>query len=182
MGFLDIILSVILVIALFKGLKNGLFIELASLISLVLGIYVALKFSFLMRDVLSGFLHWKPNTIQTIAFILTFILVVVAVTFIAKILTGIADLAFLGWINKLAGGFFRVLKTILILGIIFTIFEKMNYNNYIAKKETLDQSMFYNPIQKTARYIYPSLEQWYFEIKEKQSATQNEDQENNSPE
>jgi membrane protein required for colicin V production len=109
-------------------------------------------------------------------------LVVVAVTFIAKILTGIADLAFLGWINKLAGGFFRVLKTILILGIIFTIFEKMNYNNYIAKKETVNQSIFYNPIQKTARYIYPSLEQWYFEIKEKQSATQNEDQENNSPE
>jgi membrane protein required for colicin V production len=48
-----------------------------------------------MRDTLGGFFTLKPNTIQTIAFVLTFILVVI-VTFIAKILTGIADLAFFG--------------------------------------------------------------------------------------
>ncbi|MDG2431196.1 CvpA family protein [Flavobacterium sp.] len=169
MGFLDIVLGVLLVYSLYKGVMNGLFVEIASLISLLLGIYFAIKFSFLMRDSLAGFLHWKPNTIQTIAFILTFILVVIGVTLLAKILTGIADLAFLGWINKLGGGFFRVLKTVLILGTLFTVFEKMNYNNILAKKETLDQSLFYNPIQKTAQFFYPSLEKWYGEFKSKTS-------------
>jgi membrane protein required for colicin V production len=169
MGVLDIILGVLLVYSLYKGVMNGLFVEIASLISLLLGIYFAIKFSFLMRDSLAGFLHWKPNTIQTIAFILTFILVVIGVTLLAKILTGIADLAFLGWINKLGGGFFRVLKTILILGTLFTVFEKMNYNNILAKKETLDQSLFYHPIQKTAQFFYPSLEKWYGEFKSKTS-------------
>jgi len=175
MGFLDIVLGVLLAYALYKGVMNGLFVEIASLISLILGIYFAIKFSFLMRDALGGFLHWKPNTIQTIAFVLTFILVVIGVTLLAKILTGVADLAFLGWINKLGGGFFRVLKMVLILGTLFTVFEKMNYNNILAKKETLDQSLFYNPIQKTAQFFYPSLEKWYGEFKDKSSSSADSD-------
>jgi membrane protein required for colicin V production len=167
MGFLDIVLGILLVYSLYKGVMNGLFVEIASLISLILGIYFAIKFSFLIRDSLAGFMHWKPNTIQTIAFILTFIVVIIGVMLLAKILTGIADLAFLGWINKLGGGFFRVLKTVLILGTLFTVFEKMNYNNILAKKETLDQSLFYNPIKKTAKFFYPSLEKWYDNVKRK---------------
>jgi membrane protein required for colicin V production len=167
MGFLDIILGVLLAFALYKGIRNGLFVELASLVSLLAGIYFAVKFSSFMRDILIRYVKWNPNTIQVVAFILTFIAVVVVVTILGKFLTGIADFAFLGWLNKLGGGFFRVLKTILIISIVFAIFEKINYNNILAKKETLDNSLFYNPIQKTAGYMYPSLKEWYGSLKKK---------------
>lgn len=165
MGLLDIILGVLLAFAFYKGIKNGLFIELASLISLIVGIYVAIKFSSFMKGVLSGFVHWNPNTIQVVAFVLTFMLVVIGISIFAKILTQVNDLAFLGWLNKLGGGLFRVLKTVLIVSIVFTVFEKINYNNFLAKKETLDNSLFYNPIQKTAGYIFPSIKNWYQEWK-----------------
>ncbi|MFV5685174.1 CvpA family protein [Flavobacterium sp. GB2R13] len=161
MSFLDIVLGALLAFALYKGVRNGLFVELASLISLIVGIYFAIKFSSLIKGMLAGFVHWNPYTIQVIAFVLTFILVVIGISLLGKFLTGIADLAFLGWLNKLGGGFFRVLKTVLILGIVFAVFEKINYHNFIAKKETLDKSLFYNPIQKTAQFMYPSLEKWY---------------------
>ena len=167
MGFLDIILGVVLAFALYKGIRNGLFVELASLVSLLLGIYVAVKFSSFMKEFLAGFVKWNPNTIQVIAFVLTFILVVIGVSLLGKFLTGIADFAFLGWLNSIGGGFFRVLKTILILGILFKVFEKINYHNFLAKKETLDNSLFYNPIQKTAGYMYPSIESWYDDLKKK---------------
>ncbi|RYJ53133.1 CvpA family protein [Flavobacterium petrolei] len=167
MGFLDIILGVLLAFAFYKGLKNGLFVELASLVSLLAGIYFAVKFSSFIRDILMGYVKWNPNTIQVVAFILTFIAVVVLVTILGKFLTGIADFAFLGWLNKLGGGFFRVLKTVLIISIVFAVFEKINYNNILAKKETLDHSLFYNPIQKTAGYMYPSLKEWYSSLKKK---------------
>ena len=167
MGFLDIILGVLLAFAFYKGIRNGLFVELASLVSLLAGIYFAVKFSSFMRDILVGYVKWNPNTIQVVAFILTFIAVVVLVTILGKFLTGIADFAFLGWLNKLGGGFFRVLKTVLIISIVFAVFEKINYNNILAKKETLDNSLFYNPIQKTAGYMYPSLKEWYSGLKKK---------------
>lgn len=167
MSFLDIILGVILVIGLFKGIKNGLFVELASLISLILGIYIAIKFSSFAKEILSGFVHWNPKTIQIFAFLITFFLVVVIISIMAKFLTSVADFAQLGVMNKLGGGFFRLLKTILILSIFLNLFEKINFNNILAKKETLDNSLFYRPIQKTAGFIYPSIEKWYDGLKKK---------------
>lgn len=167
MSFLDIVLGALLVYGFFKGLRNGLFIELASLISLLAGIYFAIKFSSLMKNILSGFVHWNPKTIQITAFIITFIIVVVGISLLAKMLTGIANFAFLGFINSLGGGFVHVLKTILIISIFLALFEKINFDNTFAKKETLDKSLFYRPIQKVAGYIYPSIEKWYSELKEK---------------
>lgn len=168
MGFLDIILGALLAFALYKGTVNGLFIEIASFFSLLFGVYLAVKFSVITKDILSGFVHWNPNTVQVTAFILTFILVVIGIHFLAKILTGIVDFAFLGWINKLGGGLFRTLKTVLVVGIVFSVFEKINYNHFFAKKETLDQSTFYYPIQKTAAFMYPCITEWYGTIKKEQ--------------
>ena len=165
MSFLDIIVCALLVFAFYKGVVNGLFVELASLISLILGIYFAVKFSSFVKELLMGFVKWNPNSIQIVAFILTFIVVVIAIHLLGKFLTGIANFAFLGWLNKLGGGFFRVLKTVLIVSIVFSVFEKINYNNYLAKKETLDNSIFFNPIQKIAGYVFPSIKKGYEEMK-----------------
>jgi membrane protein required for colicin V production len=167
MSFLDIILGVLLAYGMFQGIRNGLFVELASLISLILGIYVAIKFSYLARVMLSGLVHWNPKTIQITAFVITFLVVVIGISIMAKVLTSVADFAQLGVINNLGGGFFRLIKTILIASIFFNLFEKVNFNNIIAKKETLDNSLFYRPIQKTAGFIYPSIEKWYDDLKKK---------------
>ena len=161
MSFLDIVLGGLLCYSIYKGLRSGLFIELASLVSLVLGIYFAVKFSSFTSEVLSRFVHFNPKTIQVFSFIITFIVVIFGISFFAKFLTGIANFAHLGWINKLGGGFFRLLKTVLLTSIFLNLFEKINFNNSFAKKETLDKSFFYRPIQKTARFIYPSIEKWY---------------------
>ena len=165
MSFLDIVLGILLVYGLFQGIRNGLFVELASLISLILGIYIAIKFSSFAKEILAGFVHWNPKTIQIFAFLITFLLVVLVISLLAKFLTGVADFAQLGVINKLGGGFFRLLKTILIISIFLNLFEKINFNNTFAKKETLDNSLFYRPIQKTAGFIYPSIEKWYDDLK-----------------
>jgi membrane protein required for colicin V production len=167
MSFLDIVLGSLLAYGLYKGIRNGLFVELASLISLLLGIYFAIKFSSLVKETLSSFVDWNPKTIQIVAFIVTFVLVVVAISLLAKFLTRMASFAYLGWLNKAGGGFFRMLKTVLILSIFLNFFEKMNYNNFLAKKETLDKSLFFHPIQKTAGFIYPSIEKWYGNLKKK---------------
>jgi membrane protein required for colicin V production len=166
MSFLDIVLGAFLLYALFKGMKNGLFIELASLLSLILGIYIAIKFSYMIREMLAGHVSWSAKYIEIIAFGLTFIAVVLAVHVLAKVLTGIMDFAFLGIFNKLAGAAFSVLKTILLLSIVINLFQKININNMIAKEETLNKSLFYNPIQEVSKYIYPSLEKWYANFKE----------------
>ena len=170
MGFLDIILGVLLAFAFYKGLKNGLFVEVASLLALVAGIYLAIKFSSLVGAIFTGIVpSWNPKYIEISAFIITFLLVVIGIYLSAKILTKLADFAFLGWINKLAGVIFSLLKTILALSVVLFIFEKININNMLLSKETQENSIFYNPIQNISKAIYPTIEGWYDELKKEVS-------------
>ena len=161
MSFIDIIFAGLLSYALYKGLKNGLFVELASLVALIAGIFIALKFSGFVKSILENNVSWNPKYIEITAFALTFIAVVAAIHLSAKLLTKIASFAFLGWLNKLAGAGFSMIKTILALSVVILLFEKMNVNNMIAKKETLDNSIFYNPIKKVSEFVYPQIEEWY---------------------
>jgi membrane protein required for colicin V production len=161
MNFIDIVFAVLLGLALYKGIKNGLFVELASLIALIAGIFVALKFSGFAKSILENAVSWNPKYIEITAFALTFIVVLVGIHLSAKLLTKIADFAFLGWVNKLAGACFSMLKTILALSIVILLFEKINVNNMITSQETLDDSIFYNPVKKVSEFIYPKIEEWY---------------------
>jgi membrane protein required for colicin V production len=161
MSFIDIIFTGLLGYAFYKGIKNGLFVELASLVALLAGIFIALKFSGFAKSILENNGTWNPKYIEIIAFALTFIAVVAAIHLSAKLLTKIASFAFLGWINKLAGAVFSMIKTILALSIVILLFEKINVNNRIAKQETLDNSMFYNPIKEVSEFVYPQIEAFY---------------------
>ncbi len=161
MGFLDIIIGVLLIYAAFKGIQNGLFVELASFFSLILGVYLAIQFSSIASTTLSNTLKWNPYTIRVIAFIITFLIVIIGVNLAGKFLTKLVSFAYLGWINKAGGGFFRVLKTVLIVSIVFSVFEKINYNHFLVNKTTLDHSIFFNPIQKTGSFIFPSIQKLY---------------------
>ena len=161
MGFLDIIIAALLIYAAFKGIQNGLFVVLSSFFSLIAGIYLAIQFSSMAKIALAKVVKWNPYSIQVIAFIITFLVVIIGISLAGKFLTKFASFAYLGWMNKAGGGFFRMLKTVLIVSIFFSVFEKINYNHFLAKKETLDRSIFFNPIQKTGNFIFPSIQKLY---------------------
>ena len=165
MGFLDLVLGGYLVYGLIRGIWNGFFVELASFVSLIIGIYLAIKFSYLAKIFLIHHFSWNSKTIQIIAFIVTFIIVVLAITALAKFLTTAANFASLGLINKLFGGLLGLIKTILILGIFLNFIQKFNKNNFFIEKNTIDKSLFYNPIHKVSEFIYPSLEKWFEDLK-----------------
>jgi membrane protein required for colicin V production len=174
MGFLDIILGVLLLYAAFKGLKAGLFATLASLVSLVLGIYIALKFSGFVAFWLQNKVSWSAKYVEITAFGITFLVVIIGIHLLAKVLDSLMDFAYLGWINHLAGGLFGVLRMVIILSILFNLFQKININNMIVKQETLNKSIFYNPIQEVSQWMYPKLENWYNSFKQKQQANPNQ--------
>ena len=167
MGIIDIILGALLVFGFYKGFKNGLFVELVSLISFFVGIFVAIKFSYVMSDFLRKHVSWSPKTIKISAFIFTLLLVVIAVHLMAKVFTGIVSFAFLGWANTLAGGLFATIKTALLIGIVLSLFQKVNINDMIVSKETQENSLLFNPCIKTSEALLPTLTDWFTNLKEK---------------
>ena len=166
MSYLDIFIGVILVYGLIRGFWNGFFIELASFVSLLLGIYIAIKFSHLIKSSIASHVSWNPKTIQIAAFIITFIIVIIGISLLAKFLTKMANFASLGIVNKLAGSFFGLLKMVLILSVSLKMFQKINFDYEFAAKTTLDNSLFFIPIQNVSTAIYPSIQDGFKVIKE----------------
>lgn len=163
MEFIDIFLGIILTIGIIRGLWNGFFAELGSLISLLIGIWAALKFSVFTASFLQNHVSWNPQKMQIIAFIITFIAVVVGITLISKILTKTAGLVGLGLVNKIMGAVIGLFKSILILSVMLNLFSKINIDGAIVSKQTTDNSILYNPVTKVAAKIYPTIEIWYTE-------------------
>ena len=52
MSIIDIVLAALLLFGFIRGLFKGLFVEIASLVALVLGIYGAIHFSYFAADLI----------------------------------------------------------------------------------------------------------------------------------
>lgn len=157
MNSLDIILAIFLVIGLIQGLRKGLFVELASLVGLVLGVVGAIYFSDIVADFLASFVSWGEQTLNLASFAITFIGIVILISFIAKLLTKTANLVALGLVNKLMGGLFGVLKTAFFLSILLLLLNSIGKELPFINEEARDDSNLYTPVASLAPMVLPKL-------------------------
>lgn len=157
MSFLDIVLGILLLFGLLKGLKNGLLIEIASLIALIAGLYGAIHFSYIVGDYLSGQLNWDENYINLTAFIITFAIIIILVSLVGRLLTKIVDFAMLGLLNRIAGGVFGMLKVAVILGAFFIFFHNSVFKLGIIKDDTMGTSVLYEPIKEIGAFVFSKV-------------------------
>jgi membrane protein required for colicin V production len=169
MGIIDIVLGALLVFGMYKGLKNGLFVELASLVSFFVGIFIAIKFSYIVGDAIGDSITTSAKSAKVMAFVITLAGVVVGIHLLAKVFSGIASFVFLGWLNKLGGAAFAGLKTVLLIGIVLSLLQKVNLNDMIISKDTQENSVLFNPILKTSETLLPVLTDWFNDLKGKAS-------------
>jgi len=153
-NILDIIFLIPLLLFAYNGFKKGIIIEVASLAALILGLYFAFYFSDLAADLLNKWFTIDPGYMAAIAFIVTFLVVVIVVIAVGKILQKFIDILLLGFFNKLAGAVFGLLKGALVLSIMIFIINYFDGSRNIFKKETCEKSIFYTPIESIAPKLY----------------------------
>ncbi|MDY2586058.1 CvpA family protein [Winogradskyella aquimaris] len=157
MSIIDIVLAALLLFGFIRGLFKGLFVEMASLVALVLGVYGAIHFSYFAADFLESKVDWNEKTINIVAFAITFVIIVLVISLAGKALTKLADFAALGLLNKLLGGLFGALKIGLILSILLIVFNKLNNTLPFMEKQDLEKSVLYEPVKSLAPIIFPNL-------------------------
>lgn len=157
MNTFDIILTALLLFGFIRGVFKGLFVEIASLLALVAGVYGAIHFSYFVSDFLISKVSWDKKYITVVSFAITFAIIVIAVALLGKILTKIANFAALGMLNKILGGVFGALKIGLILSVALIIFNKMNSTIPFITKEQKEQSVLFEPIKNLAPIIFPDF-------------------------
>ena len=157
MSIIDIIIGALILYGIVKGLFKGLFVEVTSLLALVVGIYGAVHFSKYAAQILSNNFDWSQNTTSITAFAVTFVVIVLAISLAGKALTKLADFAALGLLNKLLGALFGGTKIALIISVLLLILSTLNQTIPFVSSDEIERSLLYSPVKSLAPMILPDL-------------------------
>jgi membrane protein required for colicin V production len=156
-GALDAIIGVALAWALFRGFQKGFIVKIASLIALVAGTFAGFHGSEGLANWLTNEVNWSETSVQLTAFILTFILVVIGVHFLAKLIEKMVDLTALGLINKLAGMALGAFQMVLLLSITtFALDGVFGERNWLPAGAA-EESVLYPSVETAVEWIIPEM-------------------------
>lgn len=161
MNVLDIILLILIIAAAISGFAKGFFVELASVLAIVLGVWAGIAFSGTVQGWLSKMVTWSPASIKLVAFIIIFLMIVILVHLIANLFEkGIRAIA-LGIFSRLAGAILGAIKGAFILSVLLIVVTKIEYyTTTIIPDQVKKESKLYGPIDKFAPNILPFLKNY----------------------
>lgn len=160
MNYIDIVLGLLLAFSAINGFRKGLIVELASLAALILGIWGAIEFSDITSEFLVENFNMNSDHLNIISFVVTFVVIVILVHIVGSVVNKLVETVMLGFINKLAGLVFGILKAALILSIILVVFDKIDEEVEILSSESKSESRLYEPIRNLAPSIFPFIDIW----------------------
>lgn len=154
MNIFDVIILIILLYGLIKGFIKGFIIEVAGIIALILGVTGSFKFSRILEVYLISYVDWSPKTIQIASFIILFIIIIYAVSLLAKMITKTLKIIALGMINRIFGGIFGLLKWCVILSSLVLVSQEINEIITLIPDKTLKDSVSYNLLDKLGGFLF----------------------------
>lgn len=157
MNVLDLIIGIVLVLFALAGLRKGLIIEAFYLLSFVAGAYGAMHFSDAVADWMSDFINISEDYIAIVSFIVTFIIFLILMRFIGRILSRLLEAICLGFVDKIGGFVFGVLKGVLLVSIVVMIMNVFGTTNLI-NKDLRDSSRLFVFTESIADMLYENRE------------------------
>ena len=153
MNYLDIIIAIILFLFGWKGLRKGLIIEVVTLLAFGVGIYGAMHFSDFTAAHLQDFMEIKPQYLNTVAFVLTFIILVVLVNLIGRLISKWVKSMNLVFFDKLGGFLFGILKGVLLCSVLLMVLNNFQLLG-VVKPKVKEESKLYPYIEQTVPHVY----------------------------
>ncbi|MGQ7868123.1 CvpA family protein [Sunxiuqinia sp. sy24] len=157
MNYIDIVLAVLLILAAFRGFYKGFVAEVASLAALVLGVWGAIHFSHLTADFIVETFSYHSDHLALVSFLVTFVVIVLLVHLVGKAVETIVSAVALGFINRLAGILFGVIKSALILSVVLLIFDEVDENVKILPRDAKEESQMYEPVKNLLPSLLPFI-------------------------
>jgi membrane protein required for colicin V production len=162
MNWIDLIIVVLLILSVLRGFTDGFVKEVASLLALVLGIWGAIKFSTFTAARLYDWFDMTGQYVGIISFLVTFLIIVVIIHFVGTLADKMIEAISIGFLNRLLGMVFGLIKNVLILSVIFTILNVMDVKHPFLPKAKIEESKYYMPISDIVPAIFPVIGQGNF--------------------
>ena len=157
MNQIDIAICIIAILGAIQGVFKGFILSVTSLLGLILGYYLSIRFAWYFEDLLTKSTRSHSILIHLLSFVICFSLVVIAMYILGKTLQKALELTPLGCINRIMGALFGAFKGLLLVSAIIYVIELADRNNTLISKESKEESVMYGPIAKIIPAIVPQV-------------------------
>jgi membrane protein required for colicin V production len=159
MNWLDIVIAIPLLWGAYQGFKKGIIYMVLMIIGMVLGLYIAFKFSGLIVDMLSKSINASQDLLPYIAFGIVFACIVLLVLALTKFLEAILKAASLTNLNKVAGSLLGMAQWALLVSVLLWLLKSFEPKFYIIPAKIQTESITYTPVLKFSTFITPTLKE-----------------------
>lgn len=157
MATVDIVIAVWLGLGLVQGLIKGFVRQLASILGLIAGLLVARALFATVGEWLAPALGTSITVAQILAFVLIWVAVPIGFAFVASLLTKALNAVHLGGLNRLLGGVLGALKYLLLLGLAIHVLEYIDPKGELMSETKKAESVLYYPIKEASGVFFPVL-------------------------
>ena len=116
----DVFIIIVLGYSIVRGLFRGLVKEASSIIGVLGGFYAAYSYYPVVAKLLSGLII-NTAYLNILSFLIIFSSVLIIISIIGIVIKYLLNVTFLGWIDRLCGVFFGLIKGVLIVTVLFII-------------------------------------------------------------
>ncbi len=103
-----------------RGLFRGLVKEVSSIIGVLGGFYAAYSYFPMVAKLLSGIIQ-EESYLNILSFMIIFCGILLLISILGVVIKYLLNIAFLGWIDRICGVGFGLIKGVLIITVIFII-------------------------------------------------------------
>jgi len=116
----DIFIIIVLGYCIVRGLFRGLVKEASSVIGVLGGFYAAYSYYPKLAKLLSGLIV-NPSYLNILSFLIIFCGVLIIISILGVVVKYLLNVAFLGWVDRICGVGFGLIKGVLIITVLFII-------------------------------------------------------------
>ena len=156
--FIDLILALILVWSIVDGILKGFVKQLCSIVALLAGVWGASHYSDQVGVFLSKYFPSIGEAwLGIISFAVAFLIILLLMYAVEFLVEKLLKFVLLGWLNRLLGAAFSLLKYALVLSVIICVIDAIVQTLHLIPAETLAESKLYGILGELAPRIFPHL-------------------------
>lgn len=153
MNTIDLIVCIVLVAAVWSGLRQGFVRQICSLAGIVAAIWLAARFGARV----GAWLHLDPGVATPGGFVVVLLAVILLVAVAARLLRKLFRFAGFGVPDAVLGVAVAVLKYLLLLSVLFAAFGTLNRDYSLVPAKTFETSKTYRPVLRLSESLFPFL-------------------------
>ena len=157
MTTLDLTITGIILIGAILGFIKGFIKQLSSIIGLIAGLLIARALFATVGETLAIELGTSVTIGQISAFFLIWLIVPLAISIFASMLSRVVNAVHIGFINRWLGAGVGIIKFTLLTSMVIYFIEYIDSKDNLIQSTTKSKSLLYYPIQDFSGIFIPQL-------------------------